>query len=372
MVFDKITAADLEGKGVAGLPDTPQLTTAQMQAKLEEVVRDVVIPHFNRLADSADLQLADRYTKAETQRQIARKVTELGVGDMAKSVYDKNNNGVVDNAEKLGGNAPGWYMAKNVYDSQGDGTVNNARMIGGKTLNSLYGLHNKPTPAAIGAAASNHTHTPATIGAADANTHNLKTYTSLAQLGLTENASITAVANAMPNGSVFYCNSNGLKDSSWNMPREYGHIELTKASAGRYKLLFVDKDSDDILFSELDNTSGIPTGVWHILQSNAEMLWNGSWTSGKLYIPNLSKYNMLVIRTATSRNILCKVFDEAVAGGGVSYNTANGTIVTSLFLGRTNDNLTLTNFEVFKLAGGTSPTAVTSDKSIKEIWGVIR
>lgn len=35
--------------------------------------------------------------------------TPVGTGDMAKSVYDTDDNGIVDNAEKLGGKAPSHY-----------------------------------------------------------------------------------------------------------------------------------------------------------------------------------------------------------------------------------------------------------------------
>lgn len=34
-----------------------------------------------------------------------------GTGDMLKATYDTNDNGIVDNAEKLGGNAPSYYAA---------------------------------------------------------------------------------------------------------------------------------------------------------------------------------------------------------------------------------------------------------------------
>ena len=36
----------------------------------------------------------------------------LGYGDMMKNVYDTDNSGVVDNAEKLGGQLPSYYAAK--------------------------------------------------------------------------------------------------------------------------------------------------------------------------------------------------------------------------------------------------------------------
>ena len=52
MEYKKITENDLVGKGVVGQPDTPALSALEMQNKVEEVVRDVVIPHFNSLVEA--------------------------------------------------------------------------------------------------------------------------------------------------------------------------------------------------------------------------------------------------------------------------------------------------------------------------------
>lgn len=41
MAFEKITDTSLTNKGVTGLPDVPGLTTAEMQAKFDELSRDV-------------------------------------------------------------------------------------------------------------------------------------------------------------------------------------------------------------------------------------------------------------------------------------------------------------------------------------------
>ena len=49
MAVNKITEADLEGKGVMGQPDVPGLSAAEMQAKVEEIVRSVVIPKINEI-----------------------------------------------------------------------------------------------------------------------------------------------------------------------------------------------------------------------------------------------------------------------------------------------------------------------------------
>lgn len=81
----------------------------------------------------------------------------LGSGDMTKATYDSNGNGIVDNAEKLEGHAASYFaqathshaiadvnglraalnatgdMKKSVYDADGDGIVDNAQKLAGKT-----------------------------------------------------------------------------------------------------------------------------------------------------------------------------------------------------------------------------------------------
>lgn len=84
MALKQITSTDLANKGVSGMPDVPGLSTAEMQAKIEEIVRSVVIPAFN---DNA----SNTYDKTEVAAQISQKITEIGAGDMAKSVYDPTN-----------------------------------------------------------------------------------------------------------------------------------------------------------------------------------------------------------------------------------------------------------------------------------------
>lgn len=80
-----------------------------------------------------------------------------GSGDMMKATYDSNGNGIVDNAEKLEGHAASYFaqathshaiadvnglqaalnatgdMKKSVYDADGDGVVDNAQKLDGKT-----------------------------------------------------------------------------------------------------------------------------------------------------------------------------------------------------------------------------------------------
>lgn len=51
MAFNKITSDDTQNKGVTGLPDTPNLSTADMQKKFDELSLSVIIPKFNALID---------------------------------------------------------------------------------------------------------------------------------------------------------------------------------------------------------------------------------------------------------------------------------------------------------------------------------
>ena len=185
MAFEKITDTSLTNKGVTGLPDVPGLTTAEMQAKFDELSRDVIIPKLNEIVDglngdevglsskienpetkekdviqnvvnaiyqivkensdkrhghenkeTLDKVTAELYdsinalvsmfngisavdknvtaddTKIPTSGAIVNYVTALGAGDMQKAIYDKNNTGIVDDAEKLGGVAPEEYLQK--------------------------------------------------------------------------------------------------------------------------------------------------------------------------------------------------------------------------------------------------------------------
>ena len=51
MAINKITETDLEGKGVVGQPEVPGLPAAEMQYKVEQIVREVAIPKINEVID---------------------------------------------------------------------------------------------------------------------------------------------------------------------------------------------------------------------------------------------------------------------------------------------------------------------------------
>ena len=152
MALTRIEAAELNGKGVIGMAAVPGLEALDMQKKFDELVTDVVVPKFNALSDELsadggadkigtaggksileDLQelknekanTADILTKSNetpytptadyhpaTKKYVDQIQLESGAGDMTKSVYDTDGDGVVDQAEDaqlLGGNAPEYF-----------------------------------------------------------------------------------------------------------------------------------------------------------------------------------------------------------------------------------------------------------------------
>ena len=50
--MNKITDKDLANRGVKGLPDVPGLTTEEMQRKLEEIAREILVPKVNEIIDN--------------------------------------------------------------------------------------------------------------------------------------------------------------------------------------------------------------------------------------------------------------------------------------------------------------------------------
>lgn len=82
MAFEKITEADLEGKGVVGQPDVPGLPALEMQEKIEEIVRTVVITRINDIID-------DIVTLLATKEELNDIVLEAGA---VTSVFGRAGN----------------------------------------------------------------------------------------------------------------------------------------------------------------------------------------------------------------------------------------------------------------------------------------
>lgn len=70
MSFTHIEQSDLVGKGVIGLPDTPNLNTTEIQEKFDEIALDVIVPKFNELADELDAADIDSSVQSEDVTNI--------------------------------------------------------------------------------------------------------------------------------------------------------------------------------------------------------------------------------------------------------------------------------------------------------------
>lgn len=81
-MFEKITEQDLTGKGVIGLPDTPNLSAVEMQKKFEETGRDVIIPKFNALIEALKAQTASDELGIRTQGTLRTNTVFQQVGEL--------------------------------------------------------------------------------------------------------------------------------------------------------------------------------------------------------------------------------------------------------------------------------------------------
>lgn len=88
----KIKDSDVQGKGVSDQPRFPDLKTPDMQRKFDELVLDVVRPKHNGLVDEIEGQYA-------TKQYVGEQMSAAGAGDMVKSIYDTDNDGIVNAAE---------------------------------------------------------------------------------------------------------------------------------------------------------------------------------------------------------------------------------------------------------------------------------
>lgn len=79
MTFDKITEEQLIGEGVVGLPDTPGLSSKDMQKQFDSICREVIIPMYNSMVDKLNA-LGDEYAVKKHDSST----TQYGAGNNAK------------------------------------------------------------------------------------------------------------------------------------------------------------------------------------------------------------------------------------------------------------------------------------------------
>jgi hypothetical protein len=109
LAFNEVDNILYYGKGVSGAANPPDSATVEAVAGKGAVAMltgDQTINGVKTFVSSPLLptpSLSDNSTKAATTAFVQAIAAALGAGDMLRSVYDTTNNGVVDDAERLGG-----------------------------------------------------------------------------------------------------------------------------------------------------------------------------------------------------------------------------------------------------------------------------
>lgn len=83
----KITPQEKQQNGVISAPDTLTGTAQENKSVFDNLV-GFFADKYNSLIDALVTTFSNIYTKHETDMQIDNKITEIGAGDMARSVYD--------------------------------------------------------------------------------------------------------------------------------------------------------------------------------------------------------------------------------------------------------------------------------------------
>ena len=184
MAFTKITDGDLQNKGVIGLPDTPGLSTSEMQAKFEQTAREVIVPKFNQLVDdlskpSAASQIGANgknrtvqghidnlenphnvtaaqvgaYTKGQTDKAISDRISQIGSADMTQAMYDPTGRqrDIFAYADSLGVSTYTHTKMDNVHHFNGSGTSGRVKMTADVEAGDTVMLGGEEVPAYVGA-----------------------------------------------------------------------------------------------------------------------------------------------------------------------------------------------------------------------------
>lgn len=250
MAFTKITDEDLQNKGVIGLPDTPGLSTSEMQAKFEQTAREVIVPMFNKLVDellgpSAASQIGaagknrtvqghidnlenphnvtaeqvGAYTKDQTEKAISDRISQIGSADMTQAVYDPTGRrrDIFAYADSRGVSTYKHTKMDNVHHFSGSGTSGRVKMTADVEAGDTVMLGGKEVPAYVG------TEPFADALAGESVTGRWLTFTQDGEqinfnggggLSLTKLALATADTGDVISGKKFYSGDKSLKNGS--------------------------------------------------------------------------------------------------------------------------------------------------------------
>ena len=128
-------------------------------------IADTAITAWNKVSnlftniDGVEDVVSGRTSKIPSSFAISQYVQQMGGGDMVKSIYDRNGNGIVDDAEALGGKAAGEYQTAESQELQTTsktvvGAVNEVFNKTKDVLNTKEEIEANTDPTAIAGALS--------------------------------------------------------------------------------------------------------------------------------------------------------------------------------------------------------------------------
>ena len=101
----KISQSEIDSNNVKSAPTHNANEEPQVNKHIFDKLPELIADKHNRFVDAV-------YTKAETEAVIDERMQQAGSADMQQAVYDKNHNGVVDDAERLGGHLPEYFASQ--------------------------------------------------------------------------------------------------------------------------------------------------------------------------------------------------------------------------------------------------------------------
>lgn len=142
MIAAKVDKADGKGLSTNDFTNDEKAKLAGIAANATRVLVDNVLT-----SDSTTNALSAAQGKALKTLidELSESLGSLGYGDMMKSVYDANNDGIVDNASQLGGHAPEHYAKADGTNINTAFTAASARqnIASGEALPTILGKISK-------------------------------------------------------------------------------------------------------------------------------------------------------------------------------------------------------------------------------------
>lgn len=350
MAFTKITDEDLLNKGVIGLPDTPGLSTSEMQAKFEQTAREVIVPKFNQLVDdlsnpSAASQIGANgknrtvqghidnlenphnvtaaqvgaYTKSQTDAAISDRITQIGSADMTQAMYDPTGRqrDIFAYADSRGVSTYKHTKMDNVHHFSGSGTSGRVKMTADVEAGDTVMLGGQEVPAYVGA------ETFADALAGEPITGRWLTFTNDGEqinfnggggLSLTKLALATADTGDVISGKKFYSGDKSLKTGAI-LPRNTVGENGTVGISRYYTDVAVSKANSDNT-----QTNNNLDGVSRLCLQPPAGFYNGTSYVGETFANVASAIGLTASKLCVGNTVL------GVNGAGVTKAVWNGSI----------------------------------------------